>query len=302
MIITRTPFRISFAGGGSDLPDFYEKHGGCVLSTSINRYCYISIHPYFNEQDTMLKYSESELVADLSQIKHRIFNCVLNEAKLRGVEITSTADVPGGTGLGSSSTFTVGLLNAMNCYRGKYLSKGKIAAKACQVEIEKLGSPIGKQDQYAAAFGGLNFIRFHQDGEVSVSPIVMQPETYWRLQQNLVMFYTGDVRSANAILAEQKKNSSAEDKAQNLRKMCALAEEMKLALEHNNLSSFGRLLNDGWELKRTLSSGISNPAIDKAYETAMKNGPWAGNCWGPGVAGSSCSTANRTSRSSCGWP
>ena len=302
MIITRTPFRISFAGGGSDLPDFYEKHGGCVLSTSINRYCYISIHPYFNEQDTMLKYSESELVADLSQIKHRIFNCVLNEAKLRGVEITSTADVPGGTGLGSSSTFTVGLLNAMNCYRGKYLSKGKIAAKACQVEIEKLGSPIGKQDQYAAAFGGLNFIRFHQDGEVSVSPIVMQPETYWRLQQNLVMFYTGDVRSANAILAEQKKNSSAEDKAQNLRKMCALAEEMKLALEHNNLSSFGRLLNDGWELKRTLSSGISNPAIDKAYETAMKNGALGGKLLGAGVAGSSCSTANRTSRSSCGWP
>ena len=285
MIITRTPFRISFAGGGSDLPDFYEKHGGCVLSTSINRYCYISIHPYFNEQDTMLKYSESELVADLSQIKHRIFNCVLNEAKLRGVEITSTADVPGGTGLGSSSTFTVGLLNAMNCYRGKYLSKGKIAAKACQVEIEKLGSPIGKQDQYAAAFGGLNFIRFHQDGEVSVSPIVMQPETYQRLQQNLVMFYTGDVRSANAILAEQKKNSSAEDKAQNLRKMCALAEEMKLALEHNNLSSFGRLLNDGWELKRTLSSGISNPAIDKAYETAMKNGALGGKLLGAGGGG-----------------
>lgn len=131
MIITRTPFRISFAGGGSDLPDFYEKYGGCVLSTSINRYCYISIHPYFNDRDTMLKYSESELVTDLSQIKHRIFNCILNEVQLHGVEITSTADVPSGTGLGSSSTFTVGLLNAVSCYRGKYLSKGKIAARAC---------------------------------------------------------------------------------------------------------------------------------------------------------------------------
>ncbi len=285
MIITRTPFRISFAGGGSDLPDFYEKYGGCVLSTSINRYCYISIHPYFNEQDTMLKYSESELVEDLSQIRHKIFNCVLNETKLHGVEITSTADVPGGTGLGSSSTFTVGLLNAVNCYRGKYLSKGKIAAKACQVEIEKLGSPIGKQDQYAAAFGGLNFIRFHQDGEVSVSPIVMQPETYRRLQQNLVMFYTGDVRSANAILAEQKKNISAEDKAKNLQRMCALAEEMKGALESNDLSSFGRLLNDGWELKRTLASGISNPAIDEAYRTAMENDALGGKLLGAGGGG-----------------
>ena len=285
MIITRTPFRISFAGGGSDLPDFYKKYGGCVLSTSINRYCYISIHPYFNERGTMLKYSESELVTDLSQIKHRIFNCVLNEVKLHGVEITSTADVPGGTGLGSSSTFTVGLLNAVNCYRGKYLSKGKLAAKACQVEIEKLGSPIGKQDQYAAAYGGLNFIRFHQDGEVSVSPIVMRPETYRKLQQNLMMFYTGDVRSANAILAEQKKNISAEDKVENLRKMCALAEEIKLALEDNDLSSFGRLLNDGWELKRTLASGISNPDIDKAYETAMRNGALGGKLLGAGGGG-----------------
>lgn len=285
MIITRTPFRISFAGGGSDLPDFYEQYGGCVLSTSINRYCYISIHPYFNAQDTMLKYSESELVSDLSQIRHKIFNCVLNEAQLHGVEITSTADVPGGTGLGSSSTFTVGLLNAVNCYRGKYLSKGKLAAKACQVEIERLGSPIGKQDQYAAACGGLNFIRFHPDGEVSVSPIVMQPETYRRLQQNLVMFYTGDVRSANAILAEQKRNISAEDKAKNLRRMCALAEEMKGALEQNDLSSFGRLLNDGWELKRTLASGISNPAIDEAYDTAMKSGALGGKLLGAGGGG-----------------
>ena len=204
MIITKTPFRISFAGGGSDLADFYEQYGGCVLSTSINRYCYISIHPYFNERYTMLKYSENELVESLSEIKHRIFNCVLNEANLHGVEITSTADIPGGTGLGSSSTFTVGLLNTVNCYRGKYMSKSALAEKACEVEIQKLGSPIGKQDQYAAAFGGLNFIQFHKDGTTSVAPIVMQPETYRKLQKNLVMFYTGDVRSANSILAEQK--------------------------------------------------------------------------------------------------
>lgn len=285
MIITRTPFRISFAGGGSDLKDFYEKYGGCVLSTSINRYCYISIHPYFDENRTLLKYSENELVDSLSDIHHRIFNCVLNERQIHGVEIVSTADIPGGTGLGSSSTFTVGLLNTLNCYQGKYMSKGKLAEKACEIEIEKLGSPIGKQDQYAAAYGGLNFIRFHTDGEVSVSPVMMRGETYRRLQKNLVMFYTGDTRSANPILAEQKKNCSAEDKANNLRQMCALAEEMRQSLEQDDLSSFGRLLNEGWELKRTLASGISNPLIDEAYETALANGALGGKLLGAGGGG-----------------
>lgn len=285
MIITKTPFRISFAGGGSDLADFYEQYGGCVLSTSINRYCYISIHPYFNERYTMLKYSENELVESLSEIKHRIFNCVLNEANLHGVEITSTADIPGGTGLGSSSTFTVGLLNTVNCYRGKYMSKSALAEKACEVEIQKLGSPIGKQDQYAAAFGGLNFIQFYKDGTTSVAPIVMQPETYRKLQKNLVMFYTGDVRSANSILAEQKKNMSSEEKAKNLQQMCGLAEDMKQALEHDDLSSFGDLLNEGWKLKRTLASGISNPVIDEAYETAMSNGALGGKLLGAGGGG-----------------
>lgn len=285
MIITKTPFRISFAGGGSDMADFYERYGGCVLSTSINRYCYISIHPYFDSRYTLLKYSENELVESLPQIRHRIFNCVLNERNIHGVEITSTADIPGGTGLGSSSTFTVGLLNALNCYQGKYMSKGEIAEKACEIEIQKLGSPIGKQDQYAAAFGGLNFIRFHPDGTVSVSPISMKGATYRELQRNLMMFYTGDTRSANSILSEQKKNISAQDKADNLKKMCALAEDMRAALEQNKLDSFGDLLNEGWKLKRTLASGISNPAIDEAYETAMKNGALGGKLLGAGGGG-----------------
>lgn len=285
MIITKTPFRISFAGGGSDIADFYEQYGGCVLSTSINRYCYISIHPYFDETATMLKYSENELVRNLSEIRHRIFNCVLNERQIHGVEITSTADIPGGTGLGSSSTFTVGLLNTLNCYQGKYMSKGKLAEKACEIEIQKLGSPIGKQDQYIAAFGGLNFIEFHRDGEVSVSPVMMQPETYLQLQENLVMFYTGDTRSANSILAEQKKNISSVDKAANLRQMCALAKEMRQALEESRLDFFGDMLNEGWKLKRTLASGISNRLIDEAYETAMSNGALGGKLLGAGGGG-----------------
>lgn len=285
MIITKTPFRVSFAGGGSDMPNFYEKYGGCVLSTSINKYCYLSIHPYFDEASTLLKYSENELVTDISQIKHRIFNCVLNEYDIRGVEISSTADIPGGTGLGSSSTFTVGLLNTIACYRGKFMSKSKLAEKACKIEIHKLGSPIGKQDQYAAAYGGLNFIRFNRDESVSVEPIVMQPGTYKALEKHLVMFYTGNTRSANTILQEQKKNIDDGEKAKNLQEMCKLAEEMKASLENNDLSSFGALLNEGWHLKRTLASGISNPDIDEAYNIALKNGAIGGKLLGAGGGG-----------------
>ena len=285
MIITKTPFRVSFCGGGSDMANFYEKYGGCVLSTSINKYCYISIHPYFNENQTLLKYSENELVDSPDQIKHRIFRQVLTDMGIHGVEISSTADIPGGTGLGSSSTFTVGLLNTLNCYNGKFVSKDKLAKLACEVEIEKLGNPIGKQDQYGAALGGLNFIRFNQDGSVSHEPILMEGKTYKELQKNLLMFYTGTTRSANTILAEQTKNITSEDKARNLLKMCGLAKEMKVALENNDISSFGKILDEGWHLKKELASGIANPAIDEAYEIAMKNGALGGKLLGAGGGG-----------------
>lgn len=285
MIITKTPFRVSFCGGGSDMANFYEKYGGCVLSTSINKYCYISIHPYFNENQTLLKYSENELVDSPDQIKHRIFRQVLTDMGIHGVEISSTADIPGGTGLGSSSTFTVGLLNTLNCYNGKFVSKDKLAKLACEVEIEKLGNPIGKQDQYGAALGGLNFIKFNQDGSVSHEPILMEGKTYKKLQKNLLMFYTGTTRSANTILAEQTKNITSEDKARNLLKMCGLAKDMKVALENNDISSFGKILDEGWQLKKELASGIANQAIDEAYEIAMKNGALGGKLLGAGGGG-----------------
>ena len=285
MIITKTPFRVSFCGGGSDMANFYEKYGGCVLSTSMNKYCYISIHPYFNENQTLLKYSENELVDSPDQIKHRIFRQVLTDMGIHGVEISSTADIPGGTGLGSSSTFTVGLLNTLNCYKGKFVSKDKLAKLACEVEIEKLGNPIGKQDQYGAALGGLNFIKFNQDGSVSHEPILMEGKTYKKLQKNLLMFYTGTTRSANTILAEQTKNITSDDKARNLLKMCGLAKDMKVALENNDISSFGKILDEGWQLKKELASGIANPAIDEAYEIAMKNGALGGKLLGAGGGG-----------------
>lgn len=285
MLITKTPFRISFCGGGSDIEDFYKEYGGCVLSTSINKYMYISIHPYFNEKQTLLKYSENELVDNIRDIRHKIFHRVLCDMDISGVEISSTADVPGGTGLGSSSTFTVGLLHTLYCYKGKFVSKERLAKEACEVEIEKLGAPIGKQDQYAAALGGLNFIRFHSDGFVSASPVLMQAETYQRLEQNLLLFYTGTVRSANEILNEQKKNMTKADKNENIKKMCCLAREMKEPLEQNDLSQFGSILHESWELKKTLAGGISNEQIDEAYARAIQSGALGGKLLGAGGGG-----------------
>lgn len=267
------------------MPAFYREHGGCVLSTSINRYMYISVHPYFDESRTALKYSKTEIVDDLTRIDHKIFSRVLQDMNISGVEITSTADVPSGTGLGSSSAFTVGLLHALYCYRGRYVSKQKLAAEACDVEINRLGSPIGKQDQYAAACGGLNFITFHQDDNVSVEPIIIQPETLDVLQDNLVVYYTGLTHDANAILSEQSKNISARDKTDNLLRMCDLARDMKQALEENELSDFGAILDESWRKKRELASGIASPTIDELYETALANGASGGKLLGAGGGG-----------------
>jgi len=285
MLITKTPFRVSFCGGGSDLAAYYRQYGGCVLSTTINKYVYLSIHPYFDPEFTLLKYSKNELVSDIKNIEHSIFRCVLNTYNVNGIEIVSTADVPAGTGLGSSSTFTVGLLNTLNCYKGKFVSKAWLGAAACDVEIEKLGAPIGKQDQYAAAFGGLNFITFHRDDTVSVDPIIMKAETYRKLERNLIMFYTGIKHDANKILSKQKQNMDQKDKVNNIKKMTNLAYKMKAALEANDLSSFGSILDEGWQLKRTLTSDITNPIIDELYERAITNGATGGKLLGAGGGG-----------------
>lgn len=285
MIITKTPFRISFCGGGSDMADFYRKYGGCVLSTSINRYMYITMHPYFDKNRTALKYSKTEIVENIEHIEHSIFKYILNEKGISGVEIVSTADVPSGAGLGSSSSFTVGLLHTIYCYQGKYVSKARLAEEACTVEIDKLGNPIGKQDQYAAAFGGLNFISFHKDDTVSVEPIVTKSETVKKLQDNLVMFYTGLTHDANKILAEQKSNLSESNSQNNLIQMCELAKQMKYALENNDLSNFGNILNEGWHRKRELAGRISNPKIDEIYDIALQNGAIGGKLLGAGGGG-----------------
>lgn len=286
MIITRTPFRVSFVGGGSDLPSFYRRHEGCVLSTSINKYMYVSIHPTFNRQETCIKYSKTEIVDDVRKINHPIAKQLLLDRKISGVEVVSTADIPSGTGLSSSSAYTVGLINALNAFSGKYASQEKIAAEACDVEINRLGEPIGKQDQYGTAVGGMKFIRFLPDDTVEVEPVVMKNSVKKELDDNLLMFYTGLTHSAGAVLKEQNVNMvSAEDKFNNMIRMTELAYEMRETLVNGDLSRFGDILNENWILKRSMATSISNGVVDKYYDIAMASGAKGGKLLGAGGGG-----------------
>ena len=285
MIITRAPFRVSFCGGGSDIPSFYEQYGGCVLSTSIRKYMYLTIHNYFHKDQIVLKYSKTETVNNYRDIEHRYFRQCLEDFQITGVEISSMADIPAGTGLGSSSSFTVALLQLLYTYRGEYVSKYKLAKDACEVEIGKLGEPIGKQDQFAAAFGGLKFYEFCPNGFVNVEPIIMARDSYSVLENNILMFYLGGVHSASQILREQSANVRSVDKAKVQQKMCGLTRTLKEELQKNNVDAMGELLHENWSLKKTLAAGISNPAIDDVYDAAMKAGALGGKLLGAGGAG-----------------
>lgn len=285
MIVTRAPFRVSFCGGGSDLPSFYEKYGGCVISTTIRKYMYLFMHNYFYKDKIILKYSETEIVDDYSQIKHKYFRQCLSDFGVKGVAIASMADIPAGTGLGSSSSFTVALLQLLHTYRGEYIPKYKLAKDACEVEIEKLGEPIGKQDQFAAAFGGLNFYEFRRDGYVNVEPIIMKPESYHKLEKNLLMFYLGGTHSASSILKEQSINLKQVDKSEVQKRMCEITRVLKEELQNNRVDSMGELLHENWMLKKSLASGISNPIVDDVYERAMKAGATGGKLLGAGGSG-----------------
>jgi len=285
MIITRTPFRISFCGGGSDIPAFYEKHCGCVLSTSINKYMYISIHPTFQNNNTILKYSKTECVSAPDQIEHMYFRAILREHNVSGVEITSTADIPAGTGLGSSSSFAVGLLHTLYSYKSKFISKEKLADEACKFEIDVLKQPIGKQDQYAAAYGGLNFYSFNKDGSVFVDPVIMQESTLEKLQKNLMLFYISGVRSASEILKEQQQNINKGDKENNLIKICELTKKLRDNLQNNDIDALGEILHENWMLKRSLAEGITNLHIDNIYKKAIRYGAIGGKLLGAGGGG-----------------
>lgn len=287
MIISSAPFRISFAGGGSDIAFFYRRRRGAVLSTSIDKYIYISLHPYFNSRRTLLKYSRNELVSDLAEIRHPVFREVLQELWPEGgLEVVSTADIPSGTGLGSSSSFTVALLHAVYASGGTFCGKEKLAAKACEIEVERLGEPIGKQDQYAAAYGGLNFIEFNPDESVAVTPLILPRETLVRLDNNLLLFYTGEQRSTGEILEDQRKRMEASsEKFDNLSRMADLAYEMRDHLIAGDLEGFARAMSVGWMLKRSLSGRVSDQRIDGYYELALENGASGGKLLGAGGGG-----------------
>jgi D-glycero-alpha-D-manno-heptose-7-phosphate kinase len=286
MIITKTPFRVSFAGGGSDLQEYYLKYGGSVLSVSIDKYIYLSMHPYFNNDKFFLKYSKNELVNDVNEIEHKIIKQVFKDFKISGVDFSSSADIPSGTGLGSSSSFTVGLTKLCSSYTDKYMSLDDIAKYACEVEIDKLKEPIGRQDQYACAIGGLNFIEFGMDGNVTTEKIIIEENKLQQLQDNLLMFYLGNTRSASNILREQKENTINDAKrVENLHKMVNLSRELKRELIKGNIDAMGDILHKGWTYKKELASKISNKNIDDYYDTAIRNGALGGKLLGAGGGG-----------------
>ena len=285
MIVTRTPLRVSFCGGGSDLPAFYEEHSGCVISTTINKYVYLAIHDSFDPTEYILKYSHAERVKDIGKIEHPIFRECLKEYDMPPVEITSMADVPAGTGMGSSSTFTVGLLNLLRTYKGMKSTKEDLADLACRMEIEKLGEPIGKQDQYAASYGGLNYYRFNKDGTVDTEPLSISEEQKRKLESDLLILYTGKTRKASDILVEQGSSSNIEKNEGAQKRMCSLTDDLRRKLESGDLEFLGKALDEGWKIKKGLAKGISSDLLDGYYEKAMDNGALGGKLLGAGGGG-----------------
>ena len=285
MIIVKTPFRVSFAGGGSDLSAFYSRGHGAVVSSTIDKFMYIMIHPYFHDK-IRIKYSRTEDVSTVNKIRHPLVRECLALMKIeRGIEIASIADVPAGTGLGSSSAFTVGLLNALSKHSNVSRSPAWLAKTACEIEIEKVGDPIGKQDQYAVAFGGMNYICFNADGSVCVEPIRMKPDARKRLQENTLLFYVGRERRASVILEGQTKRMTDRNTYNKVCRMVNLAKKMKDVLQEGVLEQFGTLLHEGWMLKRELAKGITDPALDDVYSRALEAGATGGKLLGAGGGG-----------------
>jgi D-glycero-alpha-D-manno-heptose-7-phosphate kinase len=287
MIVSCAPFRVSFAGGGSDIASFYRKRRGAVLSCAIAKYSFIVVHPYFNANKYHLKYTNTELVEDLNEVKHPILREALRmQAIGPGIEIVSVADIPAGTGLGSSSSFSVALINALYAHRRTFVPKDTLASEACTLEIVRLGEPIGKQDQYAAAYGGLNLIEFERHGGVTVQPVLLAPATMSELESNLMLFYTGIQRDAREVLSHQViALESEKSMISRMERMVDLAYEMRDLLVGGDLHAFGFALHRGWELKRSLSNQISTSTIDDLYVRARNAGALGGKLAGAGGGG-----------------
>ena len=287
MIIVRSPLRITLGGGGTDLPSYYRTHGGFLIAAAIDRYVYITVHKMF-QSGFIVKYSQLESVRRREDIRHPI---VREALALTGVddkvEITSLADIPAGTGLGSSGSFTTALLQALHAHQRSIVSTRELAEQACHIEIDRLGEPIGKQDQFIAAYGGVTCFRFHKDDKVDVWPAAFSAETLTNLEEGLTMFFTGMSRSASAILKGQDDKSKAMDPAMvdNLHYVKDLGQRSLSALEAGDLHTFGKLMDEHWQHKKKRSAAISTSEIDQWYEIALRNGALGGKLVGAGGGG-----------------
>ena len=288
MIIARSPLRITLGGGGTDLPSYYREHGGFLIAAAINKYVYVSVMTPFSK-GIYLKYSELEQVKTPQEIKHKIIREVLSLPNLTTdqIEISSFADIPAGTGLGSSGSFTTCLLVALHAHHHQLIYPQELAKLACQIEIERLGEPIGKQDQYIAAYGGLTCFEFCQNGQVNASSLQISKDTLFDLEDNILLFFTGFTRSASDILSHQKSKTEDADQAMlnNLHFIKKLGYRIKEALEAGNAMCFGELMHEHWEFKKHRSAGISSAQINEWYELGMKNGAVGGKLVGAGGGG-----------------
>jgi D-glycero-alpha-D-manno-heptose-7-phosphate kinase len=288
MIITRSPLRISLGGGGTDLPSYYEKFGGFLIAAAIDRYVYVTINRPFGA-GIRLKYSDIENVDTVDEVRHPILREALRMMNLRTpqIEITTLAEIPSGTGLGSSGSFTTALVKALYAHRRRLLHSSEVARLACEIEIERLHEPVGKQDQYIAAYGGVTCFDFHPDGSVAARPLTLAMDTMFELEDNLLLFFTGFSRSAGSLLQDQKARSEADDAEmiENLHYVKDLGYRSQAALEAGRCAEFGELMHEHWEHKKRRSRGMSNPKIDEWYELGRGNGAIGGKLVGAGGGG-----------------
>ena len=287
MIISRSPVRITLGGGGTDLPSYYSKYGGALIAAAIDKYTLVTAHTRFDD-DIKLNYSQTEQLQNVDGIKHNIFREALKLLNIKkGIELTSLSDMPSSSGLGTSGSFTIALLNVLHTYKKEFVSQKQLAEEACKIEIEILKAPIGKQDQYISAFGGITSLQFANDGTVTVDPIKMNDEAQDELHNNIMLFYTGILRSASDILKEQDEKSKKDEETtiDALHEIKKISLETKRALEQGNVDKLGEYLDVHWSIKKNLSKGISNKFIDECYNTAKENGALGGKIMGAGGGG-----------------
>lgn len=283
MIIVQTPLRISFFGGGTDFPGYFLSEGGCVLSSAINKYIFVVIKKRFDDL-LRVAYTSTEMTENVDAVQHELIRESFRKTGIdRGVEIITLGDIPAGTGLGSSSTVTVGALHAMYTFRNIQVPISQLAEEACDIEVNVLGKPIGYQDQYIAAFGGLRFIEFNKSGQITTEILDLDADIQRRLSDNLLLFFTGVTRKAESILGEQKNNIS--QRLPILRKLKDMAYQARKALCAGQIDEVGHLLNESWQLKKQLANGISNSDIEESYNAALEAGAFGGKVTGAGGGG-----------------